>query len=224
MAMPDSAAGGAVTARAPGTPPSPHATMDKYPDFATLAKHERPGIDFRIMVRRAESQVAIVAPHGGSIEAGTSEIADAIASPAHSFYTFEGLKPKGNVDLHITSTRFDEPMCLAMVTGARVVVTIHGEHGGGDGVFVGGRDRALGARIAAALSAAGVNAGPHPEGRLQGLEPANLCNRGSSGAGVQLEIARGMRASLFDALTREGRARPTPALAAFVRAVQSALR
>jgi phage replication-related protein YjqB (UPF0714/DUF867 family) len=69
-----------------------------------------------------------VAPHGGGIEPGTSELADAIAGSDLSFYTFEGLKSSGNTDLHITSTRFDEPMCLTLLASSSVVVTLHGEH------------------------------------------------------------------------------------------------
>ena len=84
---------------------------DKYPDFATLARNERAGVDFGILVRRARPAFAIVSPHGGGIEPGTSEIADGIAVLDFSYYAFEGLKSQGNSDLHITSTRFDEPMC-----------------------------------------------------------------------------------------------------------------
>src|SRR5215204_7667794 len=101
---------------------------DKYPDFETLSRNERAGIDFGILVRRAKPAFAIVSPHGGGIEPGTSEIADATASSELSYYAFEGLKSSGNSDLHITSTRFDEPLCLTLVGESEVVVTIHGEH------------------------------------------------------------------------------------------------
>jgi Poly-gamma-glutamate hydrolase len=80
------------------------------------------------LVRRARPKFALVAPHGGGIEPGTSELADAIAGSDLSFYTFEGLKSSGNTDLHITSTRFDEPMCLTLLASSSVVVTLHGEH------------------------------------------------------------------------------------------------
>jgi phage replication-related protein YjqB (UPF0714/DUF867 family) len=48
---------------------------DKYPNFATLEERERSGIDYCVLVRRAEPAFAIVAPHGAGIEPGTSEIA-----------------------------------------------------------------------------------------------------------------------------------------------------
>jgi phage replication-related protein YjqB (UPF0714/DUF867 family) len=89
---------------------------DTYPNFATLEQHERSGIDYSVLVRRAEPAFAIVAPHGGGIEPGTSEIADAIAVQRWSVYSFEGLKQSGNRVLHITSTCFDEPMCLILLS------------------------------------------------------------------------------------------------------------
>ena len=57
-------------------------------------------------------------------------------------------KSSGNADLHITSTRFDEPMCLTVLSHSRIVVTLHDEHSeeDGEGVFVGGLDAVLGAR------------------------------------------------------------------------------
>jgi phage replication-related protein YjqB (UPF0714/DUF867 family) len=45
---------------------------DKYPDFATLSRHEVSGIDYRIPGRRAKTSRAIVAVHGGGGGAGTS--------------------------------------------------------------------------------------------------------------------------------------------------------
>jgi phage replication-related protein YjqB (UPF0714/DUF867 family) len=108
---------------------------DKYRNFAELARSERSGIDYDVLVRRARPAFAIIAPHGGGIEPGTSEIADAVADLTYSFYTFEGLKTSGNTDLHITSSRFDEPMCLTVLGHTEVVVTLHGEHSeeGGEG-------------------------------------------------------------------------------------------
>ena len=198
---------------------------DTYPDFDTLARHERAGIDYRLLVRRAEPAFAIVAPHGGGIEPGTSEIADAIAGRRWSFYTFDGLKPKGNAVLHITSTRFDEPICLLLLGATTRIVTIHGEESesDGEGVFVGGLDPALGTSIGASLTAQGFDVRTHPDPNLQGLDPKNICNRGTARAGVQLELSRAVRATLFESLTREGRTRPTPRLKVFADAVALSL-
>lgn len=198
---------------------------DKYPNFETLSRKERSGIDFGILVRRAKPAFAIVSPHGGGIEPGTSEIADATAGAELSYYAFEGLKSSGNSDLHITSTRFDEPLCLTLVGESEVVVTIHGEHSDEDGagIFVGGLDEKLGRRLGKALRSEGFVVGRHPDPDLQGIEPENLCNRGKSGQGVQLEISRGLRKQMFESLSREGRKHPKAKFFAFVAALRSVL-
>lgn len=204
---------------------------DKYANFAELARKEVAGVDYRILLRRATSSFAIVAPHGGGIEPGTSEIADAIAEEDLSsevnlsFYSFEGIKSEGNSDLHITSTHFDEPMCLTLICESDVVITIHGEHSeeDGQGVFIGGLDERLGRRIGRALRAAGFNVGKHKDPDLQGIEPANLCNRGKARAGVQLELSRNVRRQMFSSLTREGRKTTKPPFRKFVKALRSVI-
>ena len=82
---------------------------DKYASFALLAEAETEGTDYRIHTAPQPSPIVIIAPHGGAIEPGTSEIAAAIARNSYSLYCFEGLKPdRPHADLHITSERFDE--------------------------------------------------------------------------------------------------------------------
>jgi phage replication-related protein YjqB (UPF0714/DUF867 family) len=198
---------------------------DHYANFEELSQHETAGDTYRILLRQARAAFAIVAPHGGGIEAGSSEIADAIASEEHSFYTFEGLKHSDNGTLHITATRFDEPMCLTVIGRSNIVVTIHGEHSeaDGEGVFVGGLDDTLGAGLTAALQAKGFNVRKHPDRKLQGLEPKNLCNRGLSGQGVQFELSHSVRETMFSSLKREGRTQTTPRFYDFVDAVRSVL-
>jgi phage replication-related protein YjqB (UPF0714/DUF867 family) len=198
---------------------------DKYRDFETLSQHETVGIDFRVLGRRARAALAIVAPHGGGIEPGTSEIADAIAAEEFSFYAFEGLKPRGNADLHITSTRFDEPICLTLIASSEAVVTMHGEDSeeSGEAVFLGGLDDDLGHRLCTALEGSGFDVRRHPDRRLQGLEPENLCNRGTSGKGVQFELSRAVRSRMFRSLSREGRRHPTARFREFVDALRSVL-
>ena len=172
---------------------------DKYRNFKELSQNETAGVDYRILLRQAKVGFAIVAPHGGGIEPGTSEIADAIAGEGFSFYAFEGLKASGNTDLHITATRFDEPMCLTVIGRSNTVITIHGEHSeaDGEGVFIGGLDDILGASLGAALKAKGFDVRKHPDRKLQGLEAKNLCNRGISGKGVQFELSRSVRQGGF---------------------------
>ena len=198
---------------------------DQYPDFETLSRNETSGIDYQILVRRAQDVFAIAAPHGGGIEPGTSEIADGIAGEEFSFYGFEGLKRSGNGVLHITSTKFDEPMCLEMAAVSARIVTIHGEESDepGTGVFLGGLDEDLSGLIGAALEAQGFAVGRHPDPQLQGRDPENLCNRGVAGKGVQLELSRAVRMDMFTSLSREGRKYKTATFHAFVDAVRGVL-
>jgi len=198
---------------------------DTYPNFAELARHERAGIDYGIQVRRERPEFAIVAPHGGGIEPGTSEIADAIAAKAFSFCSFEGLKSSGNSDLHITSTHFDEPMCLTLLESTVVAITIHGEATGasGESIFVGGLDTALGEEIADELAQSGFDIQEYGDSDLQGKEKENICNRGTSGAGVQLELSRALRETMFDSLSKSGREHPTERLGVFAGAIARVL-
>jgi phage replication-related protein YjqB (UPF0714/DUF867 family) len=198
---------------------------DKYPNFESLEQSEVAGVDFRIRLTRTESAFALVALHGGGIEPGTSELAEAVAGERFSAYSFEGLKSSGNSDLHLTSTHFDEPLCLTLLGRSQVVITIHGEQSEGesDGIFLGGLDDELGARIAYALATAGFVVRRHADPNLQGREPSNVCNRGTQHAGVQLELSRTVREMLFKNLTREGRKCTTQKFDALVAALSGVL-
>ncbi len=97
--------------------------LNKYGSYAELARHEVEGRDYRIRAHaRPGSPVLVVAPHGGMIEVGTSEIAHVVAGREFSLFSFEGVKPYGtNRDLHITSHQFDHPECLAMAARSEIV-------------------------------------------------------------------------------------------------------
>src|SRR5262245_21522323 len=187
---------------------------DRYANFAELSQCEREGVDFRICSTRRESGVAIVAPHGGGIEPGSSQIAVAIAGAEHSVYSFEGMKPNGNSDLHITSVNFDEPRCVELVSLSDYVVTVHGLSGKNEAIDVGGLDQALRDSICAHLVSAEFAAQVIESGAHAGVDPRNICNRGRRGAGVQLEITRGLRHALT--------AQP-PRMADFAAAVRGAI-
>jgi phage replication-related protein YjqB (UPF0714/DUF867 family) len=167
--------------------------LSKYACFADLQRHEVLGRDFTVMcVERIGSSVAIVAPHGGKIEEGTSEIATLIAGTEHSLFCFEGLKPHGlNRHLHITSHHFDHPDCLALMARHERVLSVHGCMGHSQ-IFLGGLDPELTRRVGDRLSAAGFEV--IREGhRYPGRHPLNICNRGARGRGAQLEITHDLR-------------------------------
>ena len=164
-------------------------------NFQSLKNQISEGVDYRIRMAEGVSGILIMAPHGGRIEPGTTEIAEAVAAQQHAFYTFSGIRKQGNGLLHITSRLFDEPKALSMVRRAIAVVTIHGCRENAPMVYSGGRHLKLRRHIAYALQKSGFNVGHHP--KLPGQHPANVCNRGRSGMGVQLEISNGLRREIF---------------------------
>lgn len=169
--------------------------MSKYGSLAELAAAERLGLDYRVWTSGpVGSDVLIIAPHGGLIEAGTSEIARLIAGENYRLFSFEGLKPRGsNRDLHITSHRFDHPECVALASRANVVLSIHGCLGA-TRIHIGGLDTQLADELAGSLRTAGFPIEPASE-RYPGRHPLNICNRGLRGKGAQLEITYDLRSA-----------------------------
>jgi len=166
---------------------------DRYNSFDELRRHEREGIDFRICVTQRGPRVAVIAPHGGKIEPATSEITAAIAGTLYSSYYFEGLRSRPHSRLHITSTKFDEPKCLALISMCDLVVAVHGLAGRHKAIDVGGRDHQLRELIDAKLRDAGFNSKIVTRGGHAAISRSNICNKGRRGAGVQLEITRALR-------------------------------
>lgn len=194
----------------------------EYGSFAELSLHEQEDRDWRRVVAVRDSDVAILAPHGGAIESGTSEIAREIAEPDFCLYCFEALRARGNQRLHIASSLFDDPECLALLARARIVVAIHGCDSSAPYVALGGLHLALRERLGASLAQAGFPVVAATE-RQAGVNRANICNRGATGQGAQLEISRGLRKTLFVGLGRWERRWATPALLEFVAAVRAAI-
>lgn len=196
---------------------------DKYNNFAELRQSEKPGRDFRIRLRNRGAGTLVIAPHGGAIEPGTSEIADAIANDDLSFYSFEGIKPRRNRQLHITSIHFDEPQCVDLVKASTRTISIHGETGQQRVVYLGGRDSRALKVLRAALEERGFAAKTHQSLRLQGRDGRNICNRCDSGMGIQLELSAGLRRSFFRGLSKKGRRRNTLRFHDFVTAVREGI-
>lgn len=181
--------------------------VDRYKSFAALEARETLDVHYRIRLADRGTAVVVLAPHGGKIEPGTSEIAIAIAQETYSYYCFEGLTGgRPHSDLHITSNRFDEPRAVNLVSGAETAIAIHGRQDRLDPatVWMGGRNSRLRDEIANLLNSGGFLAlsGGHS---LTGEASDNICNRGMAGAGVQLELPATLRDRLLadqDALQR----------------------
>jgi phage replication-related protein YjqB (UPF0714/DUF867 family) len=168
---------------------------DDFRCYEDLARNYAEGIDYAVHVtRRERSPVAVLAPHGGRIEGRTSEIARLIAGDEHRLYLFEGLRTTGdNFDcLHLASRYFDEPRALDLISDCDTVVAVHGYAAAGPDVLLGGLNEPLKAKIAQALGEVGLTYETDGH-RFPGTQPFNICNRGRSGKGVQLELSEGLR-------------------------------
>lgn len=173
---------------------------DKYKSFAELARSEKAGRDYDVVViPRPGAPVVVVAPHGGAIEHGTAELATLIAGTEHSLFTFSGLKPRGNGELHISSDRFDHPDCLALLSHSSTAIGIHGCRGEAK-IYVGGLDGQLTTLLTTQLTAVGLPATTECPRHLAGREQRNVCNRGTRGSGAQLEITIDLRTETARAL------------------------
>ena len=197
--------------------------MDRYPAFKNLAQGEQRDRDYRIRWRAGGSGIAIFSIHGGLIEPGTARIAEAIAGQEHAFYAFEGLKRSGNLCLHITSTRFDEPIAMGLVRDAEIIITIHGFADLEPMVQLGGLDDELKRMISHELRAAGFPMTMCEGLPFGGTDQKNICNLCGRGMGAQLEISRGLRALMFRDLSPQGRRYPTQRFVAFTQAVRRAI-
>lgn len=193
---------------------------DTYRSFAELSRREREGQDWRRILRRRQSAFAILAPHGGGIEPGTSEIAIAVAGTEHSIYCFEGIKRRGNQSMHITSGRFDDPICVELTKSVRTVVTVHGCNDKDDIVYVGGLHTELKASAIDSLSAVGFSAVEDTTDH-DGTAQSNICNQGFEARGLQFEISLGTRMTMFAGLRASERRLTTDRFVAFVSALRT---
>jgi len=195
--------------------------MGNYQTFRELEKNEIEGIDYRIQMRYGSSGIAVMAPHGGAIESGTTEIADAVAGFEHTFYTFRGIKAQGNAGLHITSRKFDEPRGSQIAKNSWTVLTIHGCKESKKLVYIGGRDRCLKKYVRRSLLDADFII--REIKRYPGQNPDNLCNRSRLRMGVQLEITQGLRREIIPDLPNFQPAKKTVRFEQLITALQHAL-
>jgi phage replication-related protein YjqB (UPF0714/DUF867 family) len=197
--------------------------MDPHRNYNSLGRHYRPGEDFVVLLRETDSRLTVMAPHGGGIEPGTVDIADAIAGNDFTFYAFKGIMKSGNRALHLDSNCFDEPTGLAAAEKAEVVLTIHGCRDEKPVVLIGGRQTVLMETIRKSLIQSGFQAEISTRPGLRGSDPQNICNRFTSNGGVQLELAYGLRQRLFFHLENRSRRGKTTLFFSFVDAVRQPL-
>ncbi|MFE7572525.1 poly-gamma-glutamate hydrolase family protein [Streptomyces sp. NPDC057539] len=170
---------------------------------------------------------AVVAPHGGGIEAGTSELCLAIAGysltgagttlpaplagvPQRDYWMFEALTSAPG--LHVTSTGCDDPAALAVCGNNLYAVSLHGfapDAGPARQILIGGADQRLMRNLKDAFATYGLKPGNTDPGLdvtvtlaapgtpLNGDDPRNIVNRTRTGGGAQLEISTELRRAMF---------------------------
>jgi phage replication-related protein YjqB (UPF0714/DUF867 family) len=176
--------------------------------------------------RGAVSRTTIIAPHGGGIETGTSELCLAVAGyhpatlevdppggPTYDYWMFEGLRPADNDELHVTSTRCDDGVAVSLCAGSLNALALHGCRPetaglppGSQTVLVGGRNfrikrfllEAFADHHLDARDAGGVTT-------IDGDDPANIVNRTLLGMGAHLELTSPLRSAMFEVDTRADR-------------------
>jgi phage replication-related protein YjqB (UPF0714/DUF867 family) len=159
-------------------------------------RHER----FDDILARSDDvpKTTILAPHGGGIEPGTSELCLAVAGyhpanlpqvpPAgvtYDYWMFEGLRESGNAALHVRSTGCDDGVAVSLCAGSLNALALHGFRPEPPDfaedervVLVGGGNAALRGYLLQGLSDADFDArdaGGH--GELDGNATCNIVNR-----------------------------------------------
>lgn len=193
-----------------------------YANYSKLADERVEGIDYEIISRDTDSDTAVIAIHGGSIEPGTSELAETVAGDEYDFYTFYGMMTSDNLSLRITSTNFDEPIARNLVEESNRTLSIHGFAGSTELTYVGGRDLDMVDRLKKSLADAGFEVADAPM-RLAATDVLNICNDNALKAGAQIEISAAQRLQFFAGLDEEGRKTTTNALTDYSQAVEAAL-
>jgi phage replication-related protein YjqB (UPF0714/DUF867 family) len=221
-------------------PPPPYASNSQlYADTTHLTE----GIDwarrFRLHERFDDSaarsdegpRTAILAPHGGGIERGTSELCLAVAGyhpanlpitpPAgvtYDYWMFEGIRDGGNADLHVTSTGCDDLVAVRLCAGALGALSLHGfkpenlhppRSPNEQVVFVGGCDTLLRDLLVEALDDVDLPVEAAAQGEIDGDSVCNIVNRNLRGKGAQLELSEPLRDTMFTRNTRPGRRHTT---------------
>jgi phage replication-related protein YjqB (UPF0714/DUF867 family) len=200
------------------------------------------GVDYARRFRRHERfddslartgevpKTVIIAPHGGGIEPGTSELCLAVAGyhpatlpevpPAgvtYDYWMFEGVRASGNAPLHVPSTGCDDGMAVSLCAGALNALSLHGFEPKPPQlppdekvVLVGGTNGVLGQLLLDGFEPTVIKAQTAGGfGELNGDNPANIVNRTLTGTGVQLELSEPLRDTMFGENTRPRRKHTT---------------
>ena len=172
---------------------------DYYRSMTDLLHDTQEGKDWTKESTNRHSNVLIFAPHGGSIEKGTTELTKAIANKGnYDYYAFNGTRNKNNSQLHVTSTNYNDPDLINRNYNKDISISVHGagQSQGKNTVLIGGRDEKLIQLISKELSTFKFNV-QRSLGHLAGIDTNNVVNYNKKGQGVQLELTPDLRKSFF---------------------------
>ena len=166
---------------------------DRFNNYLELSQYMNEGVDYQVIFQKCSSKILFLAPHGGNIELGTSEIVKFLAGDRFSFYSFEGMMEKNMGDLHLTSHNFDEPRAVKIVKKSEYILAVHGYGYKKDTEVIefGGLDTSMREKVKKELHELGfavMDSTIYP-----GQHQCNICNRGIFKMGVQLEIPYSLR-------------------------------
>ncbi|OLF31276.1 poly-gamma-glutamate hydrolase family protein [Staphylococcus sp. 47.1] len=171
--------------------------QDYYKSMTELYKDTTEGIDWKKDTRNVGKSVLIVAPHGGNIEQGTSELTKLVANNGDfDYFSFEAIRPFNNTQLHVTSTNYDDATLHEMIQDRTATISIHGAQGEEQLVYLGGYQSPLRDAIQSQLELKGFVVKIPPE-YLGGLSNANFINKVEESTGVQLELTTALRKAFF---------------------------
>ena len=91
-------------------------------------------------------------------------------------------------------------------------MALHGCYRPGECVWIGGLDVRLGELMRSRFEHAGISAVLDGTSEMSGRLPGNICNRGASGQGCQLEISQGPAQNNVRGVAQARPALPAPAL------------
>ena len=186
-----------TTKRAPGLK---IAKKDFFADLDELKSEFKQGKDYEIRLLDRKSKVTIVAPHGGGIEAGTSELAHAVSGDKYNLFDFCALSFDARTKGHVTSTHFRDPQLSKLIDQSTICVSLHRMRDEHSTLYLGGKNDQLKIFAAKELSKQGFKSTVNPP-RLKGRSLNNFVNMAQE-AGLQIEIPKTLANQLIPGVDR----------------------
>lgn len=194
--------------------------MTTYPYFRNLAASKILGIDYDIKNRYGVGDYLVyIAIHGGAVEPPTSQLAAYCAGTTGAYYSFEALSDLTADTLILPAVTFDEPFAQVNVANSTRTISFRGvedQRENEEVVYISGLDDVLVALVSQELTTAGFVTDTPPL-HFEGSDPQNIVNKNRLRAGVQLDLTRSLRKSLYtgDDLTLASISNPANRLPAF---------